>query len=593
MTRFIEELKKSHGAGELRAVHVGTQVVLMGWVDTVRDLGGTLFIDLRDRSGKCQVVLGKEQLSSDQLEVAKSFRQEYVVAIQGNVIKRTGKANPNLATGEIEVLATDLKLLNRSKPMPFQIADEVDAGEDTRLKYRFLDLRRAPLQRALLMRSKAALIAREHFAAEQFVEVETPILTKSTPEGARDYLVPSRINKGKFFALPQSPQLFKQLLQVAGFERYVQICKCFRDEDLRADRQPEFTQIDLEMSFIAPEDIMAICDNMLKKMFKQILDVDIQTPISQITYDEAMRRFGVDNPDVRFGMELFDVTDACRESAFKVFSDPATGGGLVTGIVVEGGASFSRKDVDALTDFVKTYGAKGLAWVKRADGAFSGPVAKFIDDTLESALLNNAGMKDGDIALFVADVDKSTARTAAGRLRTHVAKKQGLVSADQYGFTWVTEFPMFEKDEETGRLAAMHHPFTSPRPEDVDKLLSDPLNVKTRAYDIVLNGQEIGGGSIRIHNQEVQAVVFQALGISDEEAREKFGFLLDALSFGAPPHGGLAFGFDRLVSIMAGLDSIRDVIAFPKTTRAGCLMTDAPSTVDDAQLAELGIRLHS
>ena len=591
MARFIEELKKSHGAGDLRLSDKGAEVVLMGWVDTVRDLGGTQFIDLRDRSGVCQVVLGTENLSTDQLEIAKSFRQEYVVAIKGEVIQRGGKPNPNLKTGEIEVIAKEVALLNRSQPMPFQVEDEVDTGEDVRLKYRFLDLRRPPLQRALLMRSKAALIAREHFNSENFIEVETPILTKSTPEGARDYLVPSRINKGKFFALPQSPQLFKQLLQVAGFERYFQICKCFRDEDLRADRQPEFTQIDIEMSFVTPDDIMAVCDGMLKKMFKGILHVDIETPIPRITYDDAMKRYGVDNPDVRFGMELFDITEDTKASPFKVFSGPAEGGGLVTGIVVEGGARYSRKDVDALTDFVKTYGANGLAWLKRADGAFSGPVSKFVDDALSAALLEKAKMKDGDIALIVADMDASVARTAAGRLRTHIAKKEEMVKPDQFGFTWVTEFPMFEKDEETGKMAAMHHPFTSPRSEDVSKLATDPLNVKTRAYDIVCNGQEIGGGSIRIHNQDVQAEVFKALGIGDEEAKVKFGFLLDALSFGAPPHGGLAFGFDRLVSIMCGLDSIRDVIAFPKTTRAGCLMTDAPSEVDDAQLTELGIKL--
>ncbi|MBN2718479.1 MAG: aspartate--tRNA ligase [Deltaproteobacteria bacterium] len=591
MARFIEELKKSHGAGELRLAHQGEEVVLMGWVDTVRDLGGTQFIDLRDRSGICQVVLSSENLSADQLEIAKSFRQEFVVAVRGEVIARGGKPNPNLKTGEIEVTAKEVALLNRSKPMPFQIQDEVDTGEEIRLKYRFLDLRRAPLQRALLMRSKAALIAREHFAAEGFVEIETPVLTKSTPEGARDYLVPSRINKGKFFALPQSPQLFKQLLQVAGFERYFQICKCFRDEDLRADRQPEFTQIDLEMSFVTPDDIMTICDGMLKKMFKGILDVDIQTPIPRITYDEALTRYGVDNPDVRFEMELFDITADTMGSAFQVFSGPANGGGLVTGIVVTGGAKYSRKDVDGLTDFVKTYGAKGLAWLKRDDGSFSGPVSKFVDEALSAALLDKAGIKDGDIVLIVADMDPSVARTAAGRLRTHIAKKEGLVAPDQFGFTWVTEFPMFEKDAETGKLAAMHHPFTSPRPEDIALLGADPLKVKTRAYDIVLNGQEIGGGSIRIHNQEVQAEVFKALGIGDEEARIKFGFLLDALSFGAPPHGGLAFGFDRLVSIMSGLDSIRDVIAFPKTTRAGCLMTDAPSEVDEPQLKELGIKL--
>ncbi len=589
MGRFIEEQKKSHGAGELRASHIGNEVVLMGWVATARDLGGTLFIDLRDRSGIVQVVCNGDHLSTDALELAKSYRQEYVIAVRGEVIRRGGKPNPNLATGDIEVVAKETALLNRSAPMPFAIEDDTDAGEDIRLRYRFLDLRRAPLQRALLLRSRAAFLVREHFIDDGFVEVETPILTKSTPEGARDYLVPSRVSRGRFYALPQSPQLFKQLLMVAGFERYFQITKCFRDEDLRADRQPEFTQIDVEMSFITPDDIMATCDRMLAKVFKDVLDVDVALPIPRITYDEAMARYGVDNPDVRFGMELFDATAAAQTSAFGVFSGAAQAGGLVTGFVVKGGATLSRKALDAYTEFVKRYGAKGLAYLKRENGAFAGPVSKFTDDALV-ATLAAAGMGDGDLAVFVADADRSIARTAAGRLRVQVAKDTGLVQPGAFAFTWVTDFPMFEKDAETGRLAAMHHPFTSPHPADLAFLESDPLRVRTRAYDIVLNGQEIGGGSIRIHDQDIQSRIFKVLGIGPDEQRAKFGFLLDALSFGAPPHGGLAFGFDRLISIISGLDSIRDVIAFPKTTRAACLMTDAPSAVDEAQLLELGIR---
>jgi aspartyl-tRNA synthetase len=587
--RFIEEWKKSHGAGDLRASHEGEVVVLMGWVDAVRDHGGAIFVDLRDRSGLSQVVFDSADLDEAGMETARALRQEYVVAVRGAVRRRAGKPNPNLASGEIEVVASELELLNRSAPMPFPVAEEIDANETTRLKYRFLDLRRPPLQRAMILRSRAASIVRRHFEDEGFVEVETPILTKSTPEGARDYLVPSRVQPGAFYALPQSPQLFKQLMQVAGFERYVQVPRCFRDEDLRADRQPEFTQIDVEMSFVAPDDVMAVSDRMLAKLFGELRDVEVPSPIPRITFDEAMRRYGVDNPDVRFGMELSDVTDAVRRSAFKVFSGTVEAGGLVVGLRVPGGASMSRKEVDGLAEFAKTYGAKGLAWTKRADGAFSGPVAKFVDDELSRALLDDAGMADGDIALFVADKEPGIARTAAGRLRGHLGQRLGLVSPDDFGFVWVTDFPMFERDDETGRLVAMHHPFTSPRPDDLDLLETDPLTVRARAYDVVVNGQEMGGGSIRIHDQDVQSRVFRALGIGDDEAQRKFGFLLEALSYGAPPHGGLAFGFDRLVSILVGTDSIRDVIAFPKTTRAACLMTEAPSDVDDAQLAELGL----
>ncbi len=591
MSRFITEWKKSHGAGELRIEDAGQTAVLMGWVDAVRNHGGTIFIDLRDRFGVAQVVFDGASLGEADMEVAKGLRQEYVVAVRGTIQKRAGKPNPKLATGEVEVVSTDLELFNRSLPMPFQVADEVDAKEETRLKYRFLDLRRPPLRKAMILRSEAARLAREYFASQGFVEFDTPILTKSTPEGARDYLVPSRVNQGTFFALPQSPQLFKQLLQVSGYERYYQICRCFRDEDLRADRQPEFTQIDLEMSFVDPDDVMTTADGMIASMFAGLKNVEVPLPIPRITYEQAMTRFGVDNPDVRFGMELIDLTDLAKTSGFQVFKSVAGEGGLVTGMVASGGAAFSRKEVDALTEFVKTYGAGGLAWTKRADGKFTGPLAKFVDEALEKALLHDAGMKDGDLALFVADRDASVARTAAGRLRGHLGNKLSLVNPDEFGFIWVTDFPMFERDEETGKLVAMHHPFTSPNSEDLDLLSTDPLKVKTRAYDIVINGQEVGGGSIRIHDRKVQSQVFEALGIGEEEAGRKFGFLLEALSYGAPPHGGLAFGFDRLVAILVGADSIRDVIAFPKTTRAACLMTEAPSQVDTEQLTELGIGL--
>ncbi|MCP4604964.1 MAG: aspartate--tRNA ligase [Proteobacteria bacterium] len=589
MGRFIEEWKKSHGAGELGLKTQGEIVILMGWVDAVRDHGGAIFIDLRDRSGLVQIVFESAQIGDDGLNISKSLRQEYVVAVRGRVQKRTGKPNPNMATGEIEVIATDLELLNRSAPMPFQVAEETDASETTRLTYRFLDLRRPPLQRAMILRSKAANIARRHFADEGFVEVETPILTKSTPEGARDYLVPSRVQAGSFYALPQSPQLFKQLLQVAGYERYYQICRCFRDEDLRADRQPEFTQIDLEMSFVEPNDVMAAADGMITKMLGELKGVDVPRSIPRLSFDEAIDRYGVDNPDVRFSMELCNITEMAKESPFKVFSNAANTGGLVVGLNVDNGAKLSRKEIDALTDFVKTYGAGGLAWTKRQDGKFSGPLSKFIDAALEKTLLEKMEVKDGDLALFLSDSNPAVARTSAGRLRSHLGKSLGLYDPESFGFVWVTNFPMFEGDKETGKLVAMHHPFTSPNPEDLHLLETDPLKVRARAYDIVINGQEVGGGSIRIHDQEIQSRIFRALGIGEEEAKRKFGFLLAALSYGAPPHGGLAFGFDRLVSILVGTDSIRDVIAFPKTTRAACLMTDAPNDVDNDQLKELGL----
>ncbi len=591
MGKFIKEWKKSHRAGDLRKENVGDIVVLMGWVDGVRDHGGAIFIDLRDRAGLAQVVLDAANLDEAGMLVARSLRQEYVVAVRGEVRERSGKPNPNLLSGEIEVSATDVELLNRSAPMPLTITEETDATETTRLKYRFVDLRRPPLQRAMALRAAAMRLARTHFDAEGFLEMETPILTKSTPEGARDYLVPSRVQPGTFYALPQSPQLFKQLFQVAGFERYYQIARCFRDEDLRADRQPEFTQIDVEMSFVSAEDVMDVAGRMVAKMFTELRGAKAPVPIPTIRFDEAMDRFGVDNPDVRFGMELCNLSDAAASSPFKVFSGAVESGGLVLGLNAKGGAEMSRKQIDALTEFVKTYGAKGLAWVKLQDGKFTGPVSKFVDDALEAKLRSDLEMAEGDLGLFIADANVSVARTAAGRLRGKLGHDLGLIKEGSFGFIWITDFPMFERDEENDRLVAMHHPFTSPRVEDLALLETDPLKVKAQAYDIVVNGQEIGGGSIRIHDQDVQARIFKALGLGDEEVKAKFGFLLEALSFGAPPHGGLAFGFDRMCAILAGTDSIRDVIAFPKTTRASCLMTDAPNVVDDAQLKELGLRL--
>ncbi len=591
MAKFISEIKKSHGAGALRKSDEGTVVVLMGWVAAVRDHGGAIFIDLRDRSGIAQVVLDSANLDEAAMEVARSLRQEYVAAVQGTVKLRAGKPNPNLPSGEIEVIATKVDLLNRSKPMPFAVADEVDANENTRLKYRFLDLRRAPLQKAMILRAKAATLVRDHLNAEGFLEMETPILTKSTPEGARDYLVPSRVQPGTFFALPQSPQLFKQLFQVAGFERYYQIARCFRDEDLRADRQPEFTQIDMEMSFISVDDIIDVTGRMVAKLFKELCGADPPSPIPRITFDEAMDKYGVDNPDVRFEMFLCNLTEVAKDSSFAVFQNAAKEGGLVLGLNAKGAGSLSRKQLDELTEFVKTYGAGGLAWVKLAGGQFSGSLAKFTEGALGDALKEKLGMRDGDLGLFIAHADKAVARTAAGRLRQRLGRDLDLVKESSFGFVWVTDFPMFERDPETGKLTAMHHPFTSPRIEDLEFLETDPLRVHAQAYDIVVNGQEIGGGSIRIHDESVQARIFKAIGLTDEEAKAKFGFLLDALSFGAPPHGGLALGFDRLAAILVGTDSIRDVIAFPKTTRASCLMSDAPNVVDTKQLDELGIRL--
>lgn len=582
--------KRSHHCGVLGKDMAGQHVILCGWVSKRRDHGGLIFIDLRDRSGIVQIVVDPDTAGSS-FKTAEDIRNEYVIKVNGTVRMRDeATVNANIATGMIEVMAEEIEVLNSAKTPPFYIQDNIDTDENLRLKYRYLDLRRPEMQRNLILRHKVTKLMRDYLDSRDFLEIETPMLTKSTPEGARDYLVPSRVNPGKFYALPQSPQIFKQLLMVAGMERYFQIARCFRDEDLRADRQPEFTQLDMEMSFMEVDEILELMEGLIAYIFEGALGKKIQVPFQRLTWDEAMDRYGSDKPDLRFGMELINMVEAVKDSDFKVFNTIIENGGIVKAINVKGYAAIPRRELDGLVDFVGIYGAKGLAWMQiQEDGSVKSPIAKFFSEAHLANILKTAAAEPGDLLLFVADKPAVVAQ-ALGALRIEMAKRRNLIDHDALAFTWVVDFPMFEYDEEEKRYVAMHHPFTAPRDEDLPLLQTDPGKVYAKAYDMVLNGTEIGGGSIRIHRRDVQKQVFSAIGLTDEQAAEKFGFMMNAFEYGAPPHGGLAFGLDRLIMIMAQRDSIRDVIAFPKTQSAACLMTQAPNDVDEKQLRELHIK---
>lgn len=583
--------RRSCYCGELRSSDIGKEVVLKGWVNKRRDHGGLIFVDLRDRTGICQVVLDPQR-DTENFEDAHSLRSEYCIGIKGIVESRPeGTVNPNLPTGEIEINVLKFEIFNKSQPIPFPIEDELDINEEIRLKYRYLDLRRPKLQKSMITRSQITKVVRDYLSDEHgFLEIETPILTKSTPEGARDYLVPSRVHKGQFFALPQSPQLFKQILMISGYDKYYQVARCFRDEDLRADRQPEFTQIDVEMSFITEDEIIEVMEGMVYKLYKEIKAIELNIPFQRMTYPQAVLEYGIDRPDCRFEMLIKDITDVFANTEFKVFKEVIAKNGKIRALVVEEGDKLSRKDLDDLTKFVSIYGAKGLAWIRLKEEGMQSPIEKFFSEDEKVKLLEKTGAKLGNVILFVADKEKIVCDSLAN-LRLKLAKEYlGLVDENKLSFVWVVDFPMFEPAEGGTGISPLHHPFTSPVYEDLDLIETDPLKIRSLAYDLVLNGIEIGGGSIRIHDTEVQKRIFTALGIKDQEAREKFGFLLDALTFGAPPHGGLAFGLDRLCMMMLGYDSIRDVIPFPKTQKATCLMTEAPSNVDKGQLKELGIK---
>jgi aspartyl-tRNA synthetase len=582
---------RSYFCGEVTEQAIGEKVTLKGWVQKRRDLGGLIFIDLRDRSGIVQVVFNPDA-SKEALETAEKIRTEYVLDITGTVLARSeSNINSNIATGKIEVSADSVSIINEAKTPPFTIGDKTEVSEDLRLKYRYLDLRRPAMFETLKMRHQTTKAVRDYLDSEGFLDIETPILTKSTPEGARDYLVPSRVHEGEFYALPQSPQLFKQMLMVAGVERYYQIARCFRDEDLRADRQPEFTQIDIETSFLSQEDIIKMTENMMAKVMTEVKGLDVTLPFPRMTYDEAMSRYGSDKPDTRFAMELIELSELVKDSGFKVFSGAVANGGQVKAINVKGGGSaYSRKDIDALGEFAAVYGAKGLAWLKAEEGAVKGPIAKFFDEEAQKALLASTEAEDGDLLLFVAD-KKSIVADALGALRIKIGKERGLIDSSLFNFLWVTDWPLLEYDDEMGRYFAAHHPFTMPFREDLDKLESDPASVRAQAYDLVLNGYELGGGSLRIFERGIQEKMFEVLGFSAEEANEQFGFLMEAFEYGTPPHGGIALGLDRLVMLLAGRSNLRDTIAFPKTASASDLLTAAPSSVSDSQLKELSLSI--
>jgi len=589
MGESLNGLKRTHYSGEIRESNIGETVTLMGWVQKRRNLGGLIFIDLRDREGICQIVFDND-VSSEAFDKANGIRNEFVIAVTGEIFKRES-VNNQIPTGQIELFAKTLKILSESDVPPIHIDDKDEANERLRLKYRYLDLRKPKMQHNFMIRHRAAQTTRTFLNENGFIDIETPMLTKPTPEGARDYLVPSRVNPNKFYALPQSPQLFKQLLMVSGFDRYYQITKCFRDEDLRADRQPEFTQIDIEMSFVDEDEVMALNEQLISKIFKEVAGIEVPLPIPKITYAEVMDRFGSDKPDLRFGFELKDVSDLVKNCNFKVFTETVNNFGHVRGINVNGYADqFSRKEIDKLELFVKTYGAKGLAWMKINDEGIQSPIAKFLDEDTLNLMLKTMKAKSGDLLLFVADKPKIV-YDALGALRVEIAKKLNLLDPLDYRFLWVTEFPVFEYDDEEGRYMAKHHPFTAIKDEDLDLLESAPDKCRAKAYDIVVNGYEMGGGSIRIHDSKVQEKMFKALGFTPEQAQEKFGFFIDAFKYGAPPHGGIAYGLDRMAMLLLGTDNIRDVIAFPKTQDARCPLTNAPIEADEKQLEELYLNL--
>ncbi len=589
MGESLNGLKRTIMCGEVRESNISEKITVMGWVQRKRNLGSLVFVDLRDRTGLLQVVFG-EEINKEAFEKADLVKSEYCIAVTGEVIKRESP-NKNLPTGMVELKGENIKILSESETPPIYIKENLDASENIRLKYRYLDLRRPDMQKILMIRHKAGKVVRDYLDENGFLEMETPMLTKSTPEGARDYLVPSRNYPGMFYALPQSPQIFKQLLMVSGYDKYFQIVKCFRDEDLRANRQPEFTQIDLEMSFVEMEDIIALNEGLLKRVFKEVIDVDVQLPIKRMPYVEAMNKYGSDKPDLRFGMEIQNITEAVRGTDFAVFKGAIENGGAVRAIVAKNCADMGRKKIDKLGEFVKTYKAKGLAWIAYKEGEIKSPIAKFFSEEDMAKLLNAAGAEVGDLVLIVADVD-SVVLQSLGALRLELAKELGILEGNkEFNFVWITEFPMFEYDEEEKRFVALHHPFTAPMDEDLELLETDPGRARAKAYDIVLNGEELGGGSIRIHDTNLQQRIFNLLGFTDESAWERFGFLLEAFKYGPPPHGGLAYGLDRMVMFLAGTDNIKDVITFPKNQNAYCPMSEAPNVVDKKQLIDLGIEV--